>query len=241
MIKEIKDASKEQQGVKKPTGRPLLLGELDAIVLSYIKAVSSRGALVNSSLTIATGKAVIQKYPNAVGDIGIDSPSWTKSLFMSMGYVCRMKTSSKVKILEGARHEIEYLVHLEIVTTMEKHNIPGSMIININQMPLKYVPTSNFTLVKKGATSVTKEGGSDKRCITGTFSITFSNEFFPMQLIYGGKTVQSLPRFKFPEEFSLCANPTHFPNSSESVKLFEEVVIRYLQKERSSNHRFTKA
>ena len=62
------------------------------------------------------------------------------------------------------------------------------------------------------------EGGSDKRCMTGTSRITFSNEFLPMQLIYGGKTVQSLPRFKFPQEFSLSGNPTHFSNSSESIK-----------------------
>ena len=31
---------------------------------------------------------------------------------------------------------------------------------------------------------------------------------------------------------SLSANPTHFSNSSESIKLFEEVIISYLQKER---------
>ena len=76
------------------------------------------------------------------------------------------------------------------------------------------------------------EGGSDKGCITGTFSITFSNEFLPTLLIYDGKTVKSLPRFRFPQQFSLSANPTHFSNSSESIKLFEEVIIRYLQKER---------
>ena len=76
------------------------------------------------------------------------------------------------------------------------------------------------------------EGGSDKRCITGTFSITFSNKLLPVQLIYDGKTVQSLPRFKFPQEFSLSANPTQFSNSSESIKLFEEVIIPYHQKER---------
>ena len=79
---------------------------------------------------------------------------------------------------------------------------------------------------------MTMEGRSDKRCITGTFSITFSNEFLPTLLIYDGKTVKSLPRFKFPQQFSLSANPTHFSNSSESIKLFEEVIIRYLQKER---------
>ena len=124
-----------------------------------------------------------------------------------MGYVRWMKTLFKVKIPDGVRLEIEFLFHHEIVTTIEKHNIPGSMIINIDQTLLKYVPTSKFTLAEKRTKSVTMEGGSDKRCITGTFSITFSSELL-MQLIYGGKTVQRFPRFKFPQEFSLSANPT---------------------------------
>ena len=182
----------------KPTGHPLVLGELDTMVQSYIKdikAVSSHGALVNSSLAIATGKALIQKYPNAVGNIDIDTSSWTKSLFKCIGCVHWMKALLKVKIPDGARCEIEFLFHHEIVTTMEKHNILGSVIINIDQTLLKFVPTSNSTLIEKGAMSVTMDGGSDKRCITGTFSIMFSNEFLPMQLIYGGKTVQRLPHF----------------------------------------------
>ena len=92
VTKEIKDASKEQRQVtqslkkfSKPTRRSLLLGELDAMVQSYIQAVSSRGTLVNSSLAIATCEALIQKYPNAVGNIDIDSSSWAKSLLECMG------------------------------------------------------------------------------------------------------------------------------------------------------------
>ena len=123
VVKEIKDASKEKREVtqslskySKATGRPLMLGELDEMVQSYIKAVSSRGALVNSSLAKATAKALIQKYPHTVGNIDIDSSSWAKSLFKRMGFVRRMKTSSKVTIPDGARREIEFLFHHEIVT-----------------------------------------------------------------------------------------------------------------------------
>ena len=160
-----------------------------------------------------------------------------------MWYVRWMKALFKVKIPDGASREIEFLFHHEIVTTIERRNIPGSMIINIDQTFLKYVPTSSFFLSEKGATSVTMEGGSDKGCITGTFSITFSNEFLPTLLIYDGKTVKSLPRFRFLQQFSLSANPTHFSNSSEFIKLFEEVVNRYLQKsERNlTYHRSSKA
>ena len=234
VIKEIKDASKEQREVtqslkkySKPTG-PLLLGELDAMVQSYIKAVSSRGALV--SLAIAAGKALIHKYPNVVGNINIVSSSWTKSLFESMGYVRRMKTSSKIKIPDGARRETEFLVHHEIVIMIEKHNIPVSMIINIDQTPLKYVPTSNFILAENETTPITMEGGSGKRCITGTLSIPLSNKFLPTQLTYHGKTVQSLPRFKFPQEFSLSANPTIFPNCL--LSFLQKLSFRIFKKER---------
>ena len=50
-----------------------------------------------------------------------------------------------------------------------------------------------------------------------------------MQLIYGGKTKQSLPRFKFPNVFSLSCNPKHFSNAMESIKLISEIIIPYVQ------------
>ena len=46
-----------------------------------------------------------------------------------------------------------------------------------------------------------------------------------MQFIYGSKTKQSLPRFKFPELFPLGANPKHSSNTEESVKVIEEILL----------------
>ena len=136
---------------------------------------------MNSNLAIAEGRTLIQKYPNAAGNIDIDSSSWTKSLFKHMGYVHRIKTSSKfkVKIPDDARREIEFLFHHEIVTAIKKNNMRGSMIINIGQVPLKYIPTSNFTLAQKGATSVTIdiEGGNDKSFLI-VLSLVFFSLFF---------------------------------------------------------------
>ena len=53
-----------------------------------------------------------------------------------------------------------------------------------------------------------------------------------MQLIYGGKTKESLPRFKFPESFSLSANPKHFSNKAESLKVIEEIVLLFVKQQR---------
>ena len=141
-----------------------------------------------------------------------------------MNYVRRRKTSSKVDIPENARKEIEFLFLHEIVSKVEKHSIPSELIINMDQTPLKYVPVGNTTLAPRGETSVTVEGSADKRMITGTFAITLKGEFLPIQLIYGEKTSQSLPRFKFPKEFSLSVNPKHFSNTNESLKFLKEII-----------------
>lgn len=56
----------------------------------------------------------------------------------------------------------------------------------------------------------------------------------PMQLIYGGKTKQSLPKFEFPSSFSLSVNEKHFSNTTESIKLIEEVIVPYVVAQRKS-------
>ena len=63
-----------------------------------------------------------------------------------MNFVKRRKTSSKVDIPDKARKEIEFLFLHEIVTKVEKHNIPPELILNIDQTPLKYVSVGNEAL-----------------------------------------------------------------------------------------------
>ena len=109
-----------------------------------------------------------------------------------MNFVKKRKTSSKVDIPDKARKEIEFLFLNEIVTKVEKHNIPPELILNINQIPLKYVSVGKETLAPRGETSITIEGSSDKLSMTGIFAISLHGEFLPIQLICGGKTSQSL-------------------------------------------------
>ena len=55
-----------------------------------------------------------------------------------------------------------------------------------------------------------------------------------MQLIYGGKTTQSLPHYQFHEDCSLSVNEKHFSNSKESVKFLNEIIVPYVKKMRES-------
>ena len=210
-----------------------MLGELDSMIQSYIKSLSNRGGVVNTVIANATAKALMKRYPNVVGEIDVDNSRWAKSLFQRMNFVKRRKTSSKVDIPEGARKEIEYIFLHEIVSLVEEFHIPNSLILNLDQTPLKYVPVGDETMAEKGSNDVTVEGTNDKRCITGTFAISVEGEFLPIHLIYAGKTVQSLPRYKFPKEFCLSVNPKHFSNTEESLKYFEEVILPYVKDQRS--------
>ena len=106
--------------------------------------------------------------------------------------------------------------------------------MNLDPTPCYLVPCKKFTMAKKGSNNVTIHGCNDKRTITATFVITLSGEFLPMQLIYGGKTLQSLPRYQFPQSFSLSVNPKHYSSTTESLKLLNEIIIPYVKKIRSS-------
>ena len=75
-------------------------------------------------------------------------------------------------------------------------------------------------------------GAAYKQAITATFGITYTNEFLPMQLIYGGKTERSIPRYNFPNNLSLSASPNHFSKTSELLQLIDETIVPYIQSER---------
>ena len=56
-------------------------------------------------------------------------------------------------------------------------------------------------------------------------------QFLPMQIIYGGKTSKSIPRVSFPDGFLVSANPKHYSNEEELLKMMEHIIIPYVQKQ----------
>ena len=98
-----------------------------------------------------------------------------------------MRTTSKVKIPEDARKEAELLYLYNIVTIVEKYEIPHPLIMNLDQTPLKYIPAMKHAMTKQNSKSVSIVGSSDKHNITGTFTINLNGYFLLMQLIYGGE------------------------------------------------------
>ena len=176
-----------------PTGRPPMLGALDKQVQSYLRSVSDRGGAISRTVAVSVAKTLIKRYPKVVGKVEV-TETWAQSLLRRMGFVRRAKTSAKVEIPEGARKEIEYQFLHQVVSMIERHNIPDELVLNFDQTPTKLVPVGRMTMAQRNSTDVVLAGAADKRSITATFAVTLCGKFLPMQLIYGGKTKLSLPK-----------------------------------------------
>ena len=64
-----------------------------------------------------------------------------------------------------------------------KYNIPGELIINVDQKPSKFVATDNVTVAAQGEKHISRAGATDKRTITVTLSEFLDSHILPFQLI----------------------------------------------------------
>ena len=147
----------------------------------------------------------MDRYPDVVGEITIEDTFCVKSLRQRMGMVRCMRTTSTLSIPDGDIEETGLVFHHNILSKVKRHKIPDALILNLDQTPSKYINVPQTTLAKKSSKSVM------------------------MQLIYGGKATQSLPKFKFPSSFSLGVNPTHYSSKNEACKMIEEIIAAYVK------------
>ena len=90
-----------------------------------------------------------------------------------MGYVRQAKTTSKVQIPEAIQKEAELIFQHKIAKSVEAHQIPNCMILNLDQTPSKFPLSLNTTLAPGGTQSVCVTGSSDKRAIKTTLVISY--------------------------------------------------------------------
>ena len=112
---------------------------------------------------VSVAKALIAKIPHLMLDhIDVDPSSWAKSLFHRMGFKKRMKTTGNIEILDGAKKEAQLLYLHVIVSLVDDHNIPASLILNLDRTKLEYISSANHTLAKKESNSIGIAGSDDK-------------------------------------------------------------------------------
>ena len=103
-----------------------------------------------------------------------------------MGFVKRSCTTARPETPEGSHKEAELIFYHEIVSMVDKYSNADSLVINIDQTPIKYAPASSRTMTSKNSKHVT--GFTNKQAITGILGISLSANFLHEQLKYGRKT-----------------------------------------------------
>ena len=89
----------------------------------------------------------------------------------------------------------------------------------------------NNTLEFEGAKSVPVKGKGKGKQITGTFAVSATGRFLPMQLIYAGKTKRCHPQdIEFPSDFDVTRSLNHWSNKELAIKHIREIILLYVDK-----------
>ena len=172
----------------KKRSRPFLLGvTVDAEVQAIFRAMCVSGAVVNTSIAIATAMSVIRKQDKSLlkeeGSPLELTKNWAKSILYRMGFVERSdNTKSKVGVEQSEALKTQYLFNIK--ATVEIMEIPPELVINWDQAGIKIIPVSSWMMEKRGGKRVEIAGVNNKHQITAVFTATAVSEFLPIQLIY---------------------------------------------------------
>ena len=147
-----------------------------------------------------------------------------------MEWVKRKGTTGKIEPSQQFLSEEKFTFQRAISTAVFDNDIPTSLILNLDQTPLSYVSPGKYTFNLRGAKNVPIKGVDDKRQITATFAVTLDGRFLPIQLIYQGKSERCLPKYEFPESFSVSFTKNHCSNTEKSIQFFKEIIFPYLEK-----------
>ena len=96
-----------------------------------------------------------------------------------MGYAKR-RANSKSKVLPHNFIEVKENFLLDIRAVVQMEGIPSDLIVNWDQTA---VPSSSWTMEKRGTKRIEVSHIDDKRQITAVFACTLSGTFLPLQLI----------------------------------------------------------
>ena len=157
-------------------GRPPILLELDGKLLQYLKALRSKGGVINIHVNIhvvrAVTKALIESNPSMSQLATFDMPcSWVQSIYRRIDFTRRMGTTTRPPVPQGLYSECRREYLRDVHDKVKEHGIPLELVLNADQTPSSYVSVERSTMAARGAKSVPIKGLMDKRNITLIFVV----------------------------------------------------------------------
>ena len=232
-----KGADHSEGIVMKSRGRPTLLPEtLMKKTINTISALRLRGAAVTSSIINVVAKGIVQANDRTLlvengGHLSLLNDWARKVLYfvytLGQKMTRRIATTARIPVAPALLAETKLDFQHKIRESQSWHSIPEDLITNFYQTPLPYVVTGNSTLNETGTKSLPLQGKGKKKQITGTFAVSMTGDFLPMQLIYEGKTPRCLPK-----DVDVVFTPNHWSNEEKSKQLLDNVIFPYLKKKK---------
>ena len=145
--------------------------------------------------------------------------------------VKRMATISKIPVAPGLLKEEQLTFQRKTQALIKWYDIPKELVLNFDQTPLSYITVGNNTLEFEDAKSVPVKGKGKGKQITGTFTVSATGRFLPIQLIYAGKTNRCQPQsIEFPPGFDVTHSHNHWSNEELAIQHICKIVIPYVDK-----------
>ena len=98
-------------------------------------------------------------------------------------------------------------------------------------MGINYILVASWTMEEEGSKRVEVAGKDDKLQLTALLVCSISG-FFPMQLVYQGKTFRSLPKYQFPSDWDIVFTLNHWAMSLQCSNIFDKIILPSLSKKK---------
>ena len=218
-------------------GRPLLLGGvIDSKVEAYVKKVREGGGTISARVVMAAARGILlscekHKLQEFGGHVNL-TVHWAQSFLSRMNFVQRKGTTAKSKLSSTEFKEKKSTFLNDVYTIAQMEEIPAQLIMNWDQTGIRLVPSSNWTMEKRGARRIEIAGSKDKRQITAILCGTVQGELLPMQVIYKGRTKRCQPKFSFPLDWHITQSPKHWSNEETMLQYINHIIIPFVEKVR---------
>ena len=241
-LKEKGSSWKEVTILKaKKRGRPKLLPEeIMKKTIKTIKVLRLKGAPISYNVIDAIVKSIVVANDRTMlvehGGFLQFTDNWARNVLNEVQrsetkMVKRMATTSKIPVAPGLLKEEQLTFQGKILALIKWHGLPKDLVLNFDQTPLSHIIVGYNTLDFEGTKSVPLKGKGKGKQITGTFTVSASGRFLPIQLIYAGKTDCCHPQgIEFPHGFQVSHSPNHWSNEGLAIQHVKLIVIPYADK-----------
>ena len=134
--------------------------ELDEKLMEFLRAIRTKGGVVNIHVARATTRALIASNPSSSQHlVNFAMPrSWVQSIYNRMGLTYRKGTTARPPVPKGLDDECRRHYLQSINNTRKRHNIPPELILNADQTPSSYVSVGRSTMARRGSTCIPIKG-----------------------------------------------------------------------------------